>query len=65
MHPNIINLRSNKSPYRAVNTFHLGYQNKSVYAVRRTSSYSFIQSNSLYRAVNTFHLGYKTNQFML
>jgi hypothetical protein len=30
------------SPYRAVNTFHLGYKNQSVYAVSGTSADLFI-----------------------
>ena len=32
-----INLFKDPSPYRAVNTFHLGYKNQSVYAVSGTS----------------------------
>jgi hypothetical protein len=46
------------SPYRAVNTLHLGYKNQTVNAVSGTSAHSFIKSPSPYRAVNTFHLGY-------
>jgi hypothetical protein len=30
------------SPYRAVNTFHLGYKNQSLYAVSSTSADRFI-----------------------
>ena len=37
------------SPYRAVNTFHLGYKNQSVYAVSGTSRCLFWDTLALYR----------------
>jgi len=36
-HEYLITLYKIPSPYRAVNTFHLGYKNQSVYAVSGTS----------------------------
>jgi hypothetical protein len=42
------------SPYRAVNTFHLGYEN-----LLKTKHRLLYLKPSPYRAINTFHLGYE------
>ena len=45
-----------RSPYRAVNTFHLGYKNQSVYAVSGTSRCLFSDKYSVGRAYSFWML---------